>query len=131
MKRTSHLKRKTPLRSLRPDLWAARGFLHAMGEAARAAKLEGERKGLKRTPLKKSSSKQAGRLKEYAKLREAYLECHKYCEVCGKQPSSQIHHRARRGKNLNDVSNFVATDFSCHQRIHNSPAWARENGWLV
>jgi hypothetical protein len=36
---------------------------------------------MKRTPLKRVSTKRSKELKEYAKLRKAYLEAHPYCEV--------------------------------------------------
>jgi hypothetical protein len=45
--------------------------------------------------------------------------------------SFDCHHSKRRGKHYLDASSFLAVSRSLHQRIHDHPAWARENGLLA
>ncbi len=52
------------------------------------------------------------------------------CEVCG-CPATDIHHKAKRGKNLYNMETFMATCRLCHNKIHDNPAWARELGYLI
>lgn len=123
MKR-SYLKRKTPLRA--------------------------SQTGLRRTPLAKCSPKHSRALRTYSKLRKEYLADNPMCEVglktgwgCGicftaegdcrmqTQPSEEIHHTRGRGRNLNNVSTFLAVCKNCHRRLHHQPQWARLYGWLA
>lgn len=99
---------------------------------------------LRRTPLKAKTGfkKRGGRLKpvsdsrkkkneEYFKVRKEYLEkVQGKCEVCSGQ-ATDIHHKSKRGKNLSSSSTFMAVCRTCHTRIHDNPAWARENGYLI
>lgn len=102
---------------------------------------------MKRTPLKRVSSKRSKELREYAKLRKAYLEAHPYCEVWLQEGiidgtslhdllmlaplATDIHHvRGRWGKRLNDTSYWLAVCRQSHDRIHRDPAWAYERGYL-
>jgi hypothetical protein len=52
------------------------------------------------------------------------------CEVCG-HAGDQVHHKEGRGKKLCAVNTFLAVCAGCHRRIHDNPAWARENGYLI
>lgn len=111
---------------------------------------------MKRTPLKRVSSKRAKELREYAKLRKAFLEEHPYCQVWMQEfftpnwvelvgpfvhdadvlnriapRSTEIHHvRGRWGKRLNDTTHWLAVCPASHDKIHNDPAWAYERGYL-
>lgn len=102
---------------------------------------------MKRTPLKRVSSKRSKELREYAKLRKAYLLAHPYCQVWQQERlmegaslysllmlaprSTDIHHvRGRWGKRLNDTKHWLAVCRESHDRIHRDPAWAYERGYL-
>lgn len=113
---------------------------------------------MKRTPIKRVSSKRSAQLREYSRLRKEYLEKHKYCqafmkingideaEVIAKggrytaHPfrwerevplATDIHHVGHRyGSRLNDTSKWLAISREFHERIHAEPSWARENGLL-
>lgn len=100
---------------------------------------------MKRTPLKRVSSKRSKELREYAKLRKAYLEAHPYCEVFladfgvkykGKpldMPlATDIHHRKGRwGRRLNDTEYWLAVCRASHKRIHRYPKWAYQRGYML
>ena len=92
---------------------------------------------MKRTPLRRISKKRQEQLKEYSKLRKAYLEENPVCEVCQKRKATDIHHKSGRGSNTNNVDTWVVVCRTCHDRIHfganqgYGPSWARENGWLI
>ena len=41
------------------------------------------------------------------------------------------HHKLRRSQGgQHTADNLINVCASCHDRIHQSPAWAQENGWL-
>ena len=81
--------------------------------------------------LASASAKQIKRLQEYQKLRKWFLLEKAYiCEVCGGL-GDQVHHKARRGKNLCAIHTFLAVCGPCHQKIHDNPAWAKKNGYLT
>ena len=88
---------------------------------------------MKKTPLRRVSKKRQKELREYSKLRKAYLSEHPTCEVCEEKPATDIHHRHSRGLGgaFVDLSNFVGVCRSCHRMIHEQPSKARENGWLI
>jgi hypothetical protein len=98
---------------------------------------------LRRTPLRKVSTKRARELREYSKKRKAFLAAHPWCEVeiaTGdyKGPkgmpsaSVDIHHKAgRTGWRLNDETQWMAVSREAHEFIHQNPAEARKRGWLV
>lgn len=69
---------------------------------------------------------------QYSELRLDFLRTHLWCEVgdC-KRSSKWVHHKRGRGKWLLDVEYWLAVCFWCHRRIHDNPAWAREQGYLL
>lgn len=108
---------------------------------------------MKRTPLRRVSIKRAKELREYSKLREAYLVAHPYCQVaikingldeakvienCGHDGyggivrlATEIHHVGKRyGSRLNDTSKWLAVSRLMHLRIEQDKTWARANGLL-
>ncbi len=111
MKRTA-LKRKTPMK-------------------------RGSRR-MKRTPLRQQSPKCRKENAEYSRLRVEFLTAHPLCEAClilhprRKQAaaSTDVHHMQGRGKNLNRVETWLATDRQCHNEIHSNPNRARKLGLL-
>lgn len=84
--------------------------------------------------LNKVSDKRLEENEEYKKVRAQYLAEHPTCEVHGcSNKASDIHHKMhiRAGSLLNDVTQFMATCRTCHQKIHNSPTWAVAEGYLA
>lgn len=68
-------------------------------------------------PISKSHAKE---LRIYSKVRKEYLSVNTRCmaglsDCTGK--STEVHHTAKRGKNLNVVSTFMAVCHSCHMKI--------------
>lgn len=113
---------------------------------------------IRRTPLRRVSTKRAAQLKVYAKKRKAYLEAHPFCEVqqqlaytvtresaqlaerifgafqLRKAPiqATDIHHKAGRvGEKLNDERYFMAVSRQAHDWIHSHGKEARARGWLI
>lgn len=87
---------------------------------------------IRRTPIRKVSSKRAKQLRCYRLLRDAYLEAHQVCQfpLCNAH-SVDLHHRAKRhGDNLNNVDEFRALCRYHHTYCHEHPAEARRLGLL-
>jgi len=108
---------------------------------------------MKRTPIKKVKSKRAKELREYSKLREAYLAAHPHCqatirlnglneaEVIERHGhygtgfmvplATEIHHVGKRyGSRLNDTAKWLAVCRTMHIAIEQDKTWARTNGLL-
>lgn len=98
------------------------------------------------------SKKHAAHLREYSKLRAAFLAVNPYCQwwmesrgirtiaelherggdVSMNTPlATDIHHKKGRGKYLNDTSTWMAVSREGHNWIHNHPKEAYEKGWMV
>lgn len=72
------------------------------------------------------------KLAEYKPLRDKYMATHEICEVIGcNKPSQDLHHMARRGKNLCNVETFLAVCRSCHIHIEENPTESKELGYLT
>jgi len=80
------------------------------------------------------SKKRLEELATYRPLRDKYLRENTECEVreCTNK-STHIHHKnGRIGAILYYVPYFMAVCNECHpEKIHENPAWARENGYLI
>lgn len=85
----------------------------------------------RKTRLRPASKKRAAALKEYYVLRLSYLRLHPACEICHVAPSTDIHHKAGRGPNLNKTETWLAACRPCHERVHHNPSWAREKNYLT
>lgn len=89
---------------------------------------------MKRTPLRRVSTKHAAELKLYNKQCMAFKLDNQLCEVelpgCNRY-TQDVHHTAGRGPNLNKVETWMAVCRSCHNWIHNHPGQARELGLIV
>lgn len=84
-----------------------------------------------RQRIKPVSTRRKAENAEYTKLRREFLAAHPACLVC-KGQASEIHHACgRQGKRLLDVEFFRQLCSSCHRRVHENPAWAKERGLLV
>ena len=83
------------------------------------------RKGLNRV-----SKKHRAELAVYSGKRKAYLLSNPFCDICGVE-ATDIHHKARRGKNLNNVETWMPVCRQCHQYIESNGKWAREHGYIT
>jgi uncharacterized protein YlaI len=79
--------------------------------------------------INRVSKKHRINLAVYSDARKTYLLSNPYCEVCGCE-ATDIHHKARRGKNLNNTDTWMAICRLCHQRVESNGKWAREMGYL-
>jgi hypothetical protein len=77
------------------------------------------------------SNKRKIEREEYLKLRMDFLKAHPICEVCGEHIAQDVHHKAKRGINLNNVSTWMSVCRACHYEIETHKGWAREIGYLV
>ena len=98
----------------------------------RKTPLKRSQKPLKRSPLRKVSSKQSKRLTAYSKAKQEYAKEHPICEVKGCASLAQdLHHKAGRGSKIADKEYFMAICRYHHSFCHANPSWARANGYLV
>lgn len=84
--------------------------------------------------IKQRSTKKVIQDSEYSLLRMKYLVKHSKCEaklsVCTRH-ATDIHHKAGRGINTNNVDTFMAICRACHSYLHLNVQFAREKGWLI
>lgn len=83
--------------------------------------------------IRPRSKKKEKQDKEYSILRMRYLVEHPICEVnyqgCTTH-ATDIHHKAYRGVNQNNVETFAAVCRNCHTKIHLFPKESREQNLL-
>jgi hypothetical protein len=91
---------------------------------------------MKRTPLKRRSSKENARLRRYEKARANVAERSGFrCEA--RTPKCvgtlhQVHHRkGRDGDLVDDETLLLGVCIFCHSYIHENPAISYQQGWLV
>lgn len=85
---------------------------------------------MKRSPIRKISSKRAKEVRIYLKLAAEFLQENPVCHICAIRHSTDIHHSMGRiGSLLNNKTFWLASCRECHARCHNHPAWARLNGF--
>lgn len=85
----------------------------------------------KPNPVSKKMSKT---MSEYEKKRTAFLALHPFCQarLAGCHiTASQIHHKAGRGENHNNMSTWLGVCHSCHEYIELHPNEAKELGFSV
>ncbi len=88
----------------------------------------------RRARVKRVSERRRKEGAEYAKKRKAFLAARPRCEAAPlacRQPSTDVHHRAKRGRNYLDESTWIAVCRTCHDWIHAHPKEARELGLLA
>jgi hypothetical protein len=87
---------------------------------------------MKRTPLRWVSKRQSQRLAAYYQLKQLFLTVEPKCQYAGcTNPSTEVHHKAGRGRNLCNISTFMAVCNDHHRAIHHRPGQARKNGYLI
>lgn len=74
-------------------------------------------------------------LKTYSQKRKEHLRKHPYCQIrlegCTRK-AYQVHHSAKRGKNLNNEETFLSACQECHDYVEfkMSAKERRERGFL-
>lgn len=89
--------------------------------------------GIRKTPLKKVSSKHREALKIYSTLAKEFKSQNPECQANFKgctRYTQDVHHTMKRGKNLNNVETFMAVCRSCHEYGHAHLIEARKKGFL-
>ena len=79
------------------------------------------------------SAKRKAESIEYSRLRKKFLAKYPACEAkldgCNKI-STDVHHKAGRGKNFLNVDTWLPVCRNCHDIIHKYPEFARMNGLM-
>ena len=88
------------------------------------------RKPLRRTPLRRVSKKLGAKLRQYRVLAVQFKKDNPTCQVCCVKPTSDVHHKAGRGRNLLNVATWMPVCRPCHDFIHQHPSFARKQGYL-
>ncbi len=58
--------------------------------------------------------------------------CNGVCEVCGERPAEHPHHKLRRSQGgKHTLDNLLCVDAICHRQIHDNPAWAYDQGYMI
>lgn len=89
---------------------------------------------MKRTALKRQSSKQSARLRKYSIIRKEHLEAHPYCVACYDcgdiRFATEIQHaRGRLGDLLFDRRYFKSMCQYHGQKCHKNVKWAQGMGY--
>lgn len=80
--------------------------------------------------MRHTSLKRAAQLVQYVKERREFLKAKPLCQVCYKRRSFDVHHKGgREGRLLLDQNRWLAVCRTCHDKIHQEPAWAKANGY--
>jgi len=85
----------------------------------------------RRKPIKQMSDKRRKEIVSYSKLRKEFLLAHPKCGCCMKAQSTEVHHRARRGKHYLNTATWMAICNPCHLKVESEGNWARPNGFLL
>ena len=81
-------------------------------------------------PMNKVSERHAKELTKYQKAKREHFALNPFCAICG-FGANDIHHMAKRGKNLCNKDTFLSLCRRCHCKVHDNPAWAKENGYIL
>ncbi len=95
--------------------------------------------------IRKVSKKLSSRLREYMKVRDAFLKAHWFCEWTLRERAfnneittapipraTEIHHvRGRVGTLLTDTNYFMAVSAEGHRWIHANPKQSYERGYML
>lgn len=88
----------------------------------------------RKKPIKKISTKQKQKLNIYFKLSRQFKldnpECQAKLKGCT-FATDDVHHMAKRGKNLNNVDTWMALCRNCHEYAHAHPSQAKKLGIIL
>lgn len=91
---------------------------------------------MKRTPLRRRSTKESARIRRYQTARYIVAErsngsCEARTPDC-RGLADEVHHRkGRDGDLVDDVDLLLGTCWACHRFIHSNPALSYERGWMI
>lgn len=95
---------------------------------------KGKQKRIKKSKLNPISEKRKAEGKEYSTLRKVFLSNRPICEFnlpgCTKI-ATDVHHKARRGKNYLNVKTWMSGCRTCHQYAETNPRESRQKGWIL
>ena len=118
------MKRKKPMKRTG---FKKKGFTGVLEPCGYAIRYEKPRKRIK--PVSKKRQKEN---KEYTRLRKEFLLENPRCAVAGcTQPSTEVHHKARRFSFYLRVDTWLAVCNSHHHEIEENGLWAKENGYTL
>ena len=80
--------------------------------------------------MNKVSARHAKELTKYQQAKREHFALNPFCAICG-FGADDIHHMAKRGKNLCNKDTFLSLCRRCHCEVHDNPAWAKENGYIL
>ncbi len=88
---------------------------------------------MKRTELKRSSRIRTRRRRTNpAVVAQLFERSHGICEICHSSPAVHPHHKRMRSQGGKDeLANLLHVCGWCHSMIHEKPALAYEQGWLI
>lgn len=91
-----------------------------------------QKKVKKSYSIPKFSKKRIKELAEYRIKRDKYMKDNLICEFKGcKRLGNDLHHKAKRGKNLCDETTFMSVCRNHHNWIHEHPIESKELGYLI
>lgn len=88
---------------------------------------------MKRSKINPVSKKRARENREYLRLKRDYLEANMDCFIpfCSEMATDIHHMRGRVGTLLTDTQYFRSVCRLHHDKIHQNPEWAREQGYML
>jgi len=92
---------------------------------------------MKRSNIKRVSSKRSKEQREYKRLNIAYMTDNPICEVVDQdgvkcsQRATELHHRKGRYQFYLDTKTFMACCKAHHNHIHENGEWSKERGYLI
>jgi len=94
--------------------------------------LRGDKKPLKRTPIKKISDKRKAQVEVYSVLRKTFLKQNPMCAVFPHLKAVEIHHiNHKEVERLNDTKYWLAVSRKGHVKIHEFPEESYLKKWLI
>lgn len=82
--------------------------------------------------IKRNTKKRAAQNRLYLKIRAKFLSENELCQAglegCTYFATEVHHQEGRIGERLTDVSKFLGTCHSCHQKIEHQPKMAKSKG---
>lgn len=99
----------------------------------RKTELKGGKPPKRKAPIKARSKKQEALYRIRRPLVAQLLEERPVCQRCDRERSTEVHEPAMRsrGADITDPDQCVALCHGCHREIHDNPAEATAEGWLI
>lgn len=86
----------------------------------------------KEPKIKQVGKSMASKMQEYSKKKREFMKKHPMCKVFPNLKATDIHHKAgRTGEKLLDERYWISVSREGHQKIHDFPLWAKEQGFSI